>query len=83
MERLIAIALVALALTGCSEHAGRGAGIGAASGAIIGGLASGSWEGAAVGAAVGGASGAIIGKATEPGKCVYQDSRGRRYTDRC
>src|SRR6218665_2617239 len=83
MKKIIAIAAVAIAISGCSQSAGRGAAIGAASGALIGGLATNSWEGAAIGAAVGGASGAVIGKATEPGKCVYRDRNGRQYIVFC
>ena len=83
MKKILAVAAVALVVSGCSQSAGRGAAIGAASGALIGGLATNSWEGAAVGAAVGGASGAVIGKASEPGKCVYRDRYGRQYVDVC
>lgn len=84
MNKLLIIIVAMVALAGCSQSAGRGATLGAASGAIIGGLATGSWEGAAVGAAVGGASGAVIGKATEPGKCIYRDPRsGREYVAAC
>lgn len=83
MPKIFIVILTAVALAGCSQSAGGGATVGAASGAIIGGLTTGSWEGAAVGAALGGASGAIIGKAAEPGKCVYRDRRGREYVDAC
>jgi len=39
--------------------------------------------GGASGAAVGAAAGALIGRASEPGRCVYEDSYGRRYVAEC
>lgn len=82
MKKLIIAALTALIIPACSKTE-KAAGIGAAGGAIIGGLASGSWEGAAVGAAAGGAGGAIVGHASERGKCRYRDYYGREYIARC
>jgi osmotically inducible lipoprotein OsmB len=69
-KALLALPLIALALSGCgqnsSDRAASGAMIGAGAGALFGGLAGGSAGSALVGAAVGGASGAVIGAATTP-----------------
>ncbi len=40
-------------------------------------------EGAVIGGAIGAVAGALIGRAGEPGRCVYRDSRGNRFVDRC
>lgn len=83
MKKIIALALVGLAVASCTPTE-RGAGIGAASGAIIGGAVTGNVRGAAVGAAIGGISGAVIGSvANQPGQCYYRDRYGRRYIDHC
>ena len=78
---LLAVALI-MPLAACTQTE-RGAGIGAASGAIIGGVATGNVRGAAIGAGVGGLAGALIGQANEPGRCIYRDRNGRRYTASC
>ena len=83
MKKILVIALVALAVAGCTRTQ-QGASIGAASGAVIGGLATGSTEGALIGAAIGGAAGAVIGRVSEGSDdCYYRDANGRRYTARC
>ena len=82
MRKIIILMAMLAPIAACSSTE-RGAGIGAAGGAAIGGLATGSWEGAAVGAVAGGAAGALIGRANEPGKCLYRDNRGRTYEARC
>lgn len=82
MKKILIIASLILPLAACTQTE-RGAAIGAASGAVIGGAVTGDVEGAAVGAAVGGVAGALIGRANEPGYCVYRDRYGRRYTARC
>ncbi|MCV9998661.1 glycine zipper domain-containing protein [Pararhizobium sp. YC-54] len=82
MKNILLAALLILPLTACTQTE-KGAGIGAASGAIIGGAATGNVRGAAVGAAVGGVAGALIGNASEPGRCIYRDRYGRRYTASC
>ncbi|OJF96465.1 YMGG-like glycine zipper-containing protein [Pararhizobium antarcticum] len=83
MKKTIALILVALAATSCTQTE-KGAGIGAVSGAIIGGAITGNVRGAAVGAAIGGVSGAVIGNVSEqPGQCYYRDRYGRRYVDDC
>lgn len=80
-KALLAVACI-LPLAACTQTE-RGAAIGAGSGAVIGGLATGNVRGAAVGAAVGGVAGALIGRANEPGRCIYRDQYGRRYTAAC
>lgn len=82
MKKIVASVVLVLALSACSKTE-KAAGIGAATGALIGGAATGSWEGAAIGAAAGGVGGAIIGKASEPGKCRYRDRYGRIYVGSC
>jgi uncharacterized membrane protein len=83
MKQILVIALVVLAVAGCTRTQ-QGASIGAASGAVIGGLASGTTEGALIGAAIGGAAGAVIGRVSENSQdCYYRDANGRRYTARC
>jgi len=78
---LLALAALA-AVAGCSATE-RGAAIGGIGGAAIGGAASDSVGGAVAGGAVGAVAGALIGKASEPGRCIYRDRHGRRYTGRC
>ncbi|QRM54315.1 glycine zipper domain-containing protein [Sinorhizobium sp. BG8] len=81
---LVATALIVSAVTVAScTPTERGATIGAASGAIIGGAVTGKAGGALAGAAIGGVGGALIGHASEPGRCVYRDRYGRRYTASC
>lgn len=83
MKKVIALILVALAVTSCSQTE-KGAAIGAAGGAILGGAITGDVRGAAVGAAIGGVTGAVIGHVNEqPGQCYYRDRYGRRYIDDC
>lgn len=72
MKKLLVVASLILPLAACTQTE-RGAAIGAASGGIIGGAISNDVRGAAVGAAVGGVAGALIGRANEPGYCVYRD----------
>ncbi|APG83561.1 MULTISPECIES: YMGG-like glycine zipper-containing protein [Sinorhizobium] len=83
MKKILLVASVILPLAASCTQTERGAAIGAASGGIIGGAISNDVRGAAVGAAVGGVAGALIGRASEPGYCVYRDRYGRRYTARC
>lgn len=83
MKKAIALILVAMAVTSCTQTE-KGAAIGAGAGAIIGGALTGDVRGAAVGAAIGGVSGAVIGHVSEqPGQCYYRDRHGRRYIDDC
>jgi hypothetical protein len=83
MKKIIAMALVGLAIASCTPTE-KGAGIGAASGAIIGGAVTGNLRGAAIGGAIGGVTGAVIGHVSEqPGQCYYRDRYGRRYIDDC
>lgn len=78
---IIALGMTILA-AGCTATE-RGATVGAVSGAAIGGAVSGDVEGAVVGGAVGAVAGALIGKASEPGECIYRDRYGRRYIAPC
>jgi outer membrane lipoprotein SlyB len=57
---------------------------GTAVGAAIGSQVAGDrTDGALVGAAVGAVAGHLVGRANEPGRCVYHDSRGNRYVADC
>ena len=80
------IAAVALAtvttVSGCSQTE-RGAAVGALGGAAVGAAVTGDVEGAAVGGLIGGTAGALIGNASEPGKCYYRSRSGRRYIADC
>ncbi|MCY6383613.1 YMGG-like glycine zipper-containing protein [Hoeflea prorocentri] len=83
MKNILALAVVGLAIAGCTPTQ-QGATIGAASGAAIGAVATGTAEGALVGAAIGGVAGAVIGRVSEGSDdCFYRDRYGRRYTARC
>lgn len=80
---IVAVALTGLmGLTACNNTQ-RGAVVGGAGGAAIGAATTGTGQGALVGGAVGAAAGALIGRATEPGKCVYRDAYGREYVAAC
>ncbi|GAB1580371.1 glycine zipper domain-containing protein [Phyllobacterium phragmitis] len=78
---LFALAAMAV-IAGCTATE-RGAAIGGLGGAAIGGAVSDSVGGAVVGGAAGAVAGALIGRASEPGRCLYRDRYGRRYTARC
>lgn len=83
MKNVIFAIAATLAVAGCTateRGAVTGGAIGAAAGAIV---ADDDLEGAIVGGAIGAVAGAVIGRASEPGFCVYEDNRGRRYRDRC
>jgi hypothetical protein len=86
MRYLILPAMV-LALAGCntdsqSHRTVGGAALGAATGAAIGGIFGG-WHGAGIGALAGGAAGALIGHASTPNNCIFQDANGRRFVAPC
>ena len=79
MKNALFAALGVLALAGCTATE-RGAAVGGASGAAIGAAVNDdAVEGAVVGGVVGAAAGALIGRASEPGMCIYEDRYGRRY----
>ena len=40
-------------------------------------------RGAVAGGAVGAVAGALIGRASEPGRCIYRDRYGRQYVAAC
>ncbi|WP_331373448.1 glycine zipper domain-containing protein [Sinorhizobium chiapasense] len=82
MKKILVAAGLILSLAACTQTE-KGAAIGAVTGGIIGGAITDDVGGAAVGAAVGGVAGALIGRANEPGRCIYRDRYGRRYTAAC
>jgi len=79
---LISLGLVAL-LAGCSATE-RGAVLGGATGAAVGAAVSDDVAtGAIVGGVVGATAGALIGRASEPGRCLYRDQYGDEYIADC
>lgn len=85
MVKLISAGILATALafaTGCTSTQ-TGAAVGAGTGAAIGAIATGSGQGALVGAAIGGVAGALIGKAANPGQCIYRYPNGQQYVAPC
>lgn len=82
MKQILIVLGVMILAAACTPTE-RGAVIGGATGAAVGGVVTGDVTGAAVGGLVGATAGALIGRASEPGYCVYQDGYGYRYTARC
>lgn len=83
------IAVLGLAVAGCTDNerrtAGYGAG-GAALGALAGGAIKGNTKGALVGAALGATAGTVVGVATTRNGvqyCNYRDNAGRVYSAPC
>lgn len=84
---LAAAVVAALSLGACSTTE-KAASAGSIAGAVIGGTTTGTVAGAVVGATVGGITGAVAGELIgrydrDPSKCVWEDSRGRRYIASC
>jgi hypothetical protein len=85
MVKLISAGILAAALafaSGCTSTQ-TGAAVGAGTGAAIGAIATGSGQGALVGAAIGGVTGALIGRAANPGQCLYRYPNGQQYVAPC
>ncbi|MEO4043070.1 YMGG-like glycine zipper-containing protein [Hoeflea sp. CAU 1731] len=83
MKKLLALALVAAFVAGCTPTE-QGAAIGAGTGAAVGAIATGTVGGTLAGAAIGGVAGAVIGRVSEgSNRCYYRDRYGRRYVDSC
>jgi hypothetical protein len=87
MRNLLAIAALALLLTGCEtarqDNALGGALIGGAAGGVIGGVATNSVGGALAGGVIGAAAGGIIADAARPGRCYTRTASGRLRRVRC
>lgn len=89
LHKLLAVAALALVLTGCQtarqDRQLGGALIGGAAGATIGGLATRSAGGAVAGGVIGGVAGAIIADETRPrgGRCYARTESGRLRRVRC
>lgn len=79
----ILITLTALVMLSACNATQRGAAVGAGTGAAIGAVATGTGRGAAIGAVAGGLAGALIGRATENGKCRYRGRDGKVFIDDC
>lgn len=82
MKQVILAVFAMLFAVACTPTE-RGAAVGGLTGAAIGTAVDGDVRGAVVGGAIGAAAGALIGRASEPGLCVYEDRFGRRYTASC
>lgn len=90
MRKILSIAVVltaSLSLAACSTTE-KAASTGAIAGGIIGGVTTGTVGGAAAGAVIGGVTGAVAGTLLgrydrDPTKCVWEDSRGRRFVAEC
>lgn len=83
MKKLIIAALATLSIAGCTATE-RGAVVGGAGGAAVGAAVSDGDTGSTLaGAAIGAGVGALVGRASEPGMCVYEDEYGRRYQAEC
>ena len=77
------LAVALLAVTACSQTE-KGAVVGGVGGAAVGAAVAGSpVQGAVIGGAIGSVAGALIGNASETGKCRYRDNYGRVFIDRC
>ncbi|MBS7540442.1 YMGG-like glycine zipper-containing protein [Ancylobacter lacus] len=85
MLKILAIAVLALSVAGCTttqRRAGTGALIGGGAGAVIGGIAGGG-TGAAWGAGIGAATGAAVGALTAPKECWGRDRYGNKVRVSC
>lgn len=82
MKQVMMAVFAMLFVVGCTATE-RGAAVGGLTGAAIGTAVQGDVQGAVVGGAIGAAAGALIGRASEPGLCIYEDRFGRRYTASC
>jgi Glycine zipper 2TM domain len=85
MNKTILLTIMGLGIAACvpADQATLG---GAATGAVLGAAVSDSddrVEGAIIGGAVGAVAGNLIGRASTPNDCVYEDAYGRRYVARC
>jgi len=83
MKKLLIATFATLSIAGCTATQ-KGAVVGGAGGAAVGAAVSGGDTGSTLaGAAIGAAAGALVGRASEPGMCIYEDSYGNRYTAEC
>jgi len=83
MRKVIIAVLATLSIAGCTATE-KGAVVGGAGGAAVGAAVSGGDTGSTVaGAAIGAAAGALIGRASEPGMCIYEDQYGRQFQAEC
>lgn len=84
MKKLIMVALLIAPVAACTPTQ-QGAVIGGAGGAAVGAAVAGNdVEGAVIGGAVGAVAGALVGRSMENrDRCIYRDSYGRQYVDRC
>ena len=85
MRKSIFAVAALLPLVACTQTEQTTA-VGALGGAAIGTAVASSGnraEGALVGGVVGAAAGWLVGRANEPGRCIYQRRDGTRYTASC
>lgn len=85
MKRIVFV-IPAVALLAACETEAQSTAAGALTGAALGAAVSGDDDkvtGALIGGAVGAAAGNYLGKAQEPGKCVYRAADGSRFVADC
>lgn len=85
MKKLLIVLPMVGLLAACNTQ-NQGALTGAALGAATGAAVSGDDDraaGALIGGAIGAAAGNYVGRANQPGQCVYQYPSGQRYTAPC
>ncbi|WP_305983891.1 hypothetical protein [Roseibium sp. MMSF_3544] len=89
MKPILAMAALALVLTGCANTESQrdrmliGAGLGAATGATIGAVAGSTVNATIAGAALGAVGGGLVGVVTTPRNCIAHDLNGTPYKVRC
>lgn len=82
----LSILTLILGLGACQSTQETNTALGAAAGAAVGAAVADDddrVEGAVIGGTLGAVAGTLIGRATEPGQCVYRDSYGRRFIAHC
>ena len=80
------LAALPLALAACTTTGDQNTAIGALTGAAVGAAVSDdddTTKGALAGAAVGAIAGTLIGQSSTPGRCIYRDAYGNRFTAAC
>ncbi|WP_226779277.1 glycine zipper 2TM domain-containing protein [Oceaniglobus trochenteri] len=85
MKRLLLTLPLIAGLAACdtpTQSTLTGTALGAAAGAAVSGSGD-KVTGALIGGAAGAAAGNYIGRANQPGQCVYQYPNGQRYTAAC
>ncbi|WP_341349515.1 glycine zipper 2TM domain-containing protein [Cognatishimia maritima] len=86
MKKYALVLPIVVSVAACQTTTEQSTLAGAAAGAAIGASVSGDddkLQGAIIGGAVGAAAGNYVGKANEPGQCIYTDRYGNQYVAAC